>query len=58
MNILICGDSFKSITGLNEVALNIMRYFKSKDHNVAYCNIVGDLCYKEDTDKFDVDVFE
>lgn len=56
MNILICGDSFKSITGLNEVALNIMRYFISEEYTVAYCNIAGDLCYKEDVDKFGIDI--
>ncbi len=41
MNILICGDSFKSITGLSEVAINIFKYFKSRHHNVAYCIIDG-----------------
>lgn len=56
MNILICGDSFKSITGLNEIALNIAKFFISKDYNVAYCNIAGDLCTKDNIEKLGIEI--
>ncbi len=48
MNILICGDSFKSITGLSEVAIGIFKYFKLRNYKVAYCIIEGKSCTDED----------
>ena len=44
MNILICGDSFKSITGLSEVAIGIFKYFKLRNYKVAYYIIEGKSC--------------
>jgi len=41
MRILICGDSFKNITGLSYIALNLLKYFQDKGHKVAYCIISG-----------------
>lgn len=39
--ILVCGDSFKRISGLSYIALNLLKYFKNKNYEVAYCVISG-----------------
>jgi len=39
--ILICGDSFKRISGLSYIALSMFKYFKDRDYDVAYCIISG-----------------
>lgn len=39
--ILICGDSFKRISGLSYIALNLLKYFKNKNYEVSYCIISG-----------------
>lgn len=40
--ILICSDSFKRISGLSYVALNIAKYFSQKDYEVIYCCLTGE----------------
>lgn len=49
MKVLICGDSLISITGLNEIAVNIFKYFKSRGHDVAYLSIFGSEFFPEET---------
>ena len=40
--VLICSDSFKRISGLSYVALNIAKYFFFKGYDVHYCVISGE----------------
>jgi glycosyltransferase involved in cell wall biosynthesis len=42
--ILICSDSFKNITGLSYVALNLCNFFIQKEYLVNYCILSGEDC--------------
>jgi len=46
--ILICSDSFKNITGLSYVALNLCKFFIQKDYIVNYCILSGEDCTMND----------
>lgn len=48
MKVLICGDSFKRISGLSYVALNFAKYFESKNYELIYCVITGEKCDIDD----------
>lgn len=58
MKILIVGDSFKNITGLNEVSFNIMKYFYNKGYEVGYCIIKGSNCKPNDLKNIDNHFYE
>jgi glycosyltransferase involved in cell wall biosynthesis len=58
LKVLICGDSFKNITGLNEVSFNIIKYFYNKGYEVGYCVISGESCKPDDLKKLGNNLYE
>ena len=46
--VLICSDSFKRISGLSYVALNLVKFFVQKNYDVRYCVITGENSTIED----------
>lgn len=46
--VLICGDSFKNISGLSYVSLSLAKFFIQKNYEVAYCILSGADCTSKD----------
>jgi len=44
LKVILCGDSFKKISGLSYVTLNFAKYFSQKGYKVYYLILTGENC--------------
>jgi glycosyltransferase involved in cell wall biosynthesis len=58
LKILICGDSFKRISGLSYVTLNFAKYFAQKKYEITYVVITGEKCDINDLKNKDHDFYK